>query len=202
MIKFLTSALVAIALLCPLAAQAQNQPPSYAVPQGPADENIHGRVSAFDGGYNLTVRDERGFVDHVQLHQGTIINPTGLTLAPGMVVSILGYNSGSYFAANEIDTPYTYYGGLPYYAGHPWYYYGPSISLGFFFGSGGWWHAGYFGGGYRYVGGVRVYASVHVSDVYRASGGHYQGRNFVAPRGHGGYYHGAHPTGHASHHGH
>ncbi len=43
---------------------------------------------------HLQVRDEQGYVDNVQLHQGTIINPTGITLEPGMVVSILGYNSG------------------------------------------------------------------------------------------------------------
>jgi hypothetical protein len=70
-----------------------------------------------------------------------VINPTGLTLAPGMVVSIDGYNAGGYFAANEVDTPYTYYEGVPYYYGHPWFYYGPSVSLGFFFGGGG-WHGG------------------------------------------------------------
>ena len=58
------------------------------------DQQIRGRISSFDGGYNLTVADERGFTDNVQLHDGTIINPTGLTLAPGMVVSILGYNAG------------------------------------------------------------------------------------------------------------
>ena len=65
----------------------------------------------------MYVRDVRGYVDNVTLHQGTIINPTGLTLAPGMVVSILGYNAGPFFAANEVDTPYTYTYGVPYYAG-------------------------------------------------------------------------------------
>ncbi len=51
-----------------------------------------------------------------------------------MVVSIDGYNAGSYFSAGEIDTPYTFYGPVPYFAGRPWYAYGSNVSLGFFFG--------------------------------------------------------------------
>ena len=148
--RFLAAALAASLsiIAAPLAASAQDEPsygtapqPSYAT----QDEQIHGRIVSFDGAYALQVRDDRGFIDNVQLHQGTIINPTGLTLTAGMVVAIHGYNSGSFFAANEVDTPYTLYGAVPYYLGHPWYYWGPSISLGFFFGSGGWWHGGYYG---------------------------------------------------------
>lgn len=161
MYKYLLAAAAALALTAPVAAQAQ-QVPSYA--SGPSqsqsnDEQIHGRVQNFDGGYNLAVTDENGYVDNVQLHDGTIINPTGLTLAPGMVVNILGYNAGNVFDANEIDTPYTFDAGYPYYAGHPWDYYGPSISLGFFFGNTGWWHGGYgyYGGGYRGGYGYRPY---------------------------------------------
>jgi len=199
MITRIIGALAALCLLLPIAAQAQDLP-SYANQPYPADQNIHGRVINFDGGYNLGVRDERGYIDNVQLHPGTIINPTGLTLAPGMVVSILGYNAGSFFAANEIDTPYEFYGGSPYYAGHPWNYYGPSISLGFFFGNAGWWHGHAFRGGYHYAGGARVYNSVHVNAVYRNAGGQFHGRDVVAPQEHGGYYaHGARPAGHAEH---
>jgi len=150
--RFLAAALAAslTILAAPLAALAQDDPgyagqPSYAT----QDEAIHGRIVSFDGAYALQVRDDRGFIDNVQLHQGTIINPTGLTLAPGMVVAIHGYNAGGYFAANEVDTPYTLYGAVPYYSGHPWYYWGPSVSLGFFFGTGGWWRGGY-GHGYYY----------------------------------------------------
>jgi hypothetical protein len=181
------AALAAVLLItAPLAARAQIAP-SYAQNGDSADAQIHGRVISFDGGYSLQVRDEKGYVDNVQLHPGTIINPTGITLAPGMIVSILGYNSGSYFGANEIDTPYTFYSGVPYYSGHPWDYYGPSVSLGFFFGNGGWWHGGYFGGaGYRYVGGARVYNNVHINEVYH--GGAFQGHAYVAPAASGGYY--------------
>jgi hypothetical protein len=186
MTRLIAAIIAALFLAAPLAANAQIAPSYAAGPAEDGDANIHGRILSFDGAYSLQVRDEKGYVDNVQLHQGTIINPTGLTLAPGMVVSIMGYNAGDYFAANEVDTPYTFYAGFPYYAGHPWNYYGPSISLGFFFGNPGWWHGGFVGGGgYRFVGGARFYNNVRVNNVYR--GGAYQGRNYVAPPSRGGY---------------
>lgn len=192
MIKHPAAALAAFTLAiigfsAPIVAQAQDVP-SYAQPAPSGEGQIRGRITSFDGQFAVGVRDERGYIDNVRLHPGTIINPTGITLAPGMVVSILGYNAGSYFSANEVDTPYTYYGGVPYYYGHPWDYYGPAISLGFFFGNPGWWHGSYFYGPHHYYGGVRVYDSVHINNVYRASGGSFQGRTYVAPPEHGGYY--------------
>ena len=197
----------ALILAAPLAASAQDAP-SYAQQGYSDDAQIRGRIASFDGGYNLQVRDDKGYIDNVELHQGTIINPTGLELAPGMVVSILGFNQGPTFAANEIDTPYLYQEGVPYYGGHPWNYYGPSISLGFFFGgNSGWWHGGSFGGGrggYHYNGGARVYNNVTVHNVYR--GGNFQGHHYVAPPERGGYVpHGGnhaapgHPAGGADH---
>ena len=102
-----------------------------------------------------------------------------------MIVSILGYNAGPFFAANEVDTPYTFDYGVPYYGGHPWWYYGPSISLGFFFGNTGWWHGGYFRGGYHYYGHARVYDRAPVGRLYY--GGAFHGRSYVAPRDRGGY---------------
>jgi hypothetical protein len=170
-------------LTAPLAAAAQ-APPSYAQPVQPPyaaqDEQIHGRIASFDGQYSLQVHDDRGFLDNVQLHQGTIINPIGLTLAPGMIVAIDGYASGPYFEANEIDTPYQFYSGVPYYLGHPWFYYGPSISLGFFFGNTGWWRGGYRGGFGYDRGGYRGPQGVQ-------QGGSWQGRRYVAPASRGGY---------------
>jgi hypothetical protein len=181
------SALVAVFFIAaPLAANAQIVPSYGGNDQAyDGDVQIHGRILNFDGAYSVQVRDEKGYVDNVQLHQGTIINPTGLTLEPGMVVSILGYNEGPYFAANEIDTPYSYYAGQPYYAGHPYNYYGPSVSLGFFFGNAGWWHGSSFIGTPRFVGGARIYDNVRVNTFYR--GGAFQGHNYVAPRERGGY---------------
>ena len=109
-------------------------PPSYARPVAPSDEDtVKGRVTSYDGKYGLAVRDDRGFIDTVSLHQGTIINPTGLQLRPGMSVTIHGYGNGNAFAANEIDTPYNVAYGYPYGG----YGYGPDVDLGFGFGFGG-----------------------------------------------------------------
>lgn len=133
-------ATASLALLAPVAVQAQDHPSSARPATRGGDRQIRGRVTSFDGRYRLEVRDENGYQDNVTLHDGTIINPTGLTPAPGMAVTILGYNAGSYFAANEIDTPYTFADGVPYDAGEPWVDDGPDISLGFFFGDRGRWH--------------------------------------------------------------
>ncbi|HTW85215.1 MAG TPA: hypothetical protein VMD91_14190 [Candidatus Sulfotelmatobacter sp.] len=135
--RALLAGLVASAALAlPLAAGAQA--PSYAEQPSYAshDEQIQGRVVSFDGGYNLQVHDKRGFIDNVRLHQGTVINPTGLTLRPGMAVTIIGTSGGNVFNANVIDTPYTYayaYGPYPY----PYYY--PPVAIGIGFGWGGGW---------------------------------------------------------------
>src|ERR1700730_1509139 len=185
-------ALVALAAATPLRALAQNVPSYAEAPLADGEENIHGRIVSFNGAYDLRVRDNRGYTDDVMLHQGTIINPTGITLEPGMVVSILGYNAGSYLAANEIDTPYTFYSGVPYWQGHPWNYYGSSYGLNLYFGNVGWWHGSELRTGYHYNGGVRVYSNTH--NIYQNHGGSYQGHSVVAPPNRGGY----HPTGGAS----
>jgi hypothetical protein len=60
---------------------------------------ISGIVSAFSP-FNLYL--DRG--THVELHQGTIINPTGIGLQPGMRVTVYGnWNSDGSFYANEIN---------------------------------------------------------------------------------------------------
>ncbi len=133
------------------AAPVSAQPlPSYAT--GSADETIHGTVASIDGAYAIAVRDARGYLDKVTLHQGTIINPTGLTLEPGQNVTILGRTDGNTFAANEIDTPYPSLAALPLYPygygnyGYPYpafgygYYPGYRVGIGFGrgFGRHGW----------------------------------------------------------------
>jgi hypothetical protein len=167
MLKFILAATAALTLAAPLAAAAQDVP-SYAQTAS-ADEQIRGRVLSFDGGYDLAVRDERGFVDNIQLHQGTIINPTGITLEPGMIVSVIGFDDGPVLTANEIDTPYTVDAGIPYYGGHAWDYYGPSIGLAFFFGNDRWWHGNDFAGGFRYDRGARIYTNVNVNERDRGN---------------------------------
>lgn len=127
-LRWLVSAVV---LLCVLSQTVCAQPipsqtlPSYAQPS--TEQTIAGRIAAINSTFNISVRDDKGYIDNVELHRGTIINPTGLTLAVGMRVTILGYNAGGFFEANEIDTPYKYSGPLP-----PPVYYGP-----------GWWYPGY-----------------------------------------------------------
>jgi len=103
-------------------------PPSYATPV--SGESISGHITAITGKYTLQVRDTRGFIDNVVLHQGTIINPTGLQLAAGMQVTITGTNAGAAFAANQIDAPYTVALVPGYRAG--------LYDAGFGFGYGGW----------------------------------------------------------------
>jgi hypothetical protein len=144
--QLLALGLALLGLVAPLAAQAQPLP-SYARPEagGGAGESIRGRIQSVDGAFHLTVLDERGFVDTVQLQQRTIINPTGLALSSGMSVTIVGYNAGSTFDAIEIDAPYQYTGAYPapVYYGPAWWYpgfgygYGPAFSLNLVFVSGG-----------------------------------------------------------------
>jgi hypothetical protein len=114
----------------PMGAQPAT-PPSYSAPA--PGETISGHITAVTGKYTLQLRDNRGFIDNVVLHQGTIINPRGLTLAPGMQVSINGSNAGSAFQANQIDAPYTV-ALVPGY-GYAAPFYG---SLGIGFGGWGW----------------------------------------------------------------
>ena len=111
MLKFWGKAgiIAAFAMLtvAPLAASAQA--PSYAQSGGAYHEDeIRGVVTSFNGHYDLQVRDRKGYIDNVKLHQGTVINPTGLTLQPGMSVTIYGEPNGTHFDANIINTPYHY----------------------------------------------------------------------------------------------
>jgi hypothetical protein len=135
------AAIVAALAAVSAGASAQN-PPSYAAP---GDPEIRGIVSSVDGKYQIHLRDRRGYIDNVTLHQGTIINPTGLSLAPGERVTIYGRPSGSTFLANEIDVPaaiaydpYGYgaeygYPGYGYGYGPGWGYGGFGFGLGFGF---------------------------------------------------------------------
>jgi hypothetical protein len=130
-----------IGLVSSFPADAQTLP-TYA--NGTGDETINGTVSAVNGQYNISVSDARGFSDNVTLHQGTIINPRGLTLAPGERVSIMGHAQGTTFMANEIDTPYQSLAAVPFYPAYGYGYgygygypaYGVGIRLGRGFGFG------------------------------------------------------------------
>ena len=89
-------------LACFLAGPAAAQEfPSYAQPLG--NERLSGTVVRFaPGSYDIGLLDDRGFVDRIVLHRGTIIEPNGLDLALGMRVSIIGRAADTSFVANEI----------------------------------------------------------------------------------------------------
>jgi hypothetical protein len=125
-------AIVAIGFpaVAPVAAVAQTN--ASGANERPA---VVGRITSIPGKYSLTVRNSRGNVYDVELHQGTIINPTGITLQPGFRVQIYGYRQNGSIVANEIDTPYDY--AQQSYAP---YYYGPYDSG--FWGGPGWYGYG------------------------------------------------------------
>jgi len=86
--------------------RANSDAPTYAVPaNGDGNETVSGSITWFDGRFALQVRDDRGFIDNVQLRQGTVIDPTGLTLRTGMPVKIRGRNRGFVLVAEQIDSP-------------------------------------------------------------------------------------------------
>jgi hypothetical protein len=137
--KLLAALGAAVSLALPSLVSAEAYP-SYAVaPQ----QTIKGTITGFNGAYTVFVQDERGYGDNVQMHDGTVINPTGIKLQEGMRVTIYGYANGPVFQAYRIDTPYQ----QPYYAnnGYGGYGYGG-------YGYGGYGY-GYPYGGYPYYGG-------------------------------------------------
>jgi hypothetical protein len=92
----LLGALLALAAAIPCASLAR---PPYAVQV----ETMRGQIIFFDGRFALQVRDPRGFVDNVQLHEGTVIHPTGLRLRAGMPVAVTGSPRGQLLVATEVD---------------------------------------------------------------------------------------------------
>jgi hypothetical protein len=93
----MSSAAIVTALVLPGEAMA-------AQPAAPSGQVIRGVINSINGKYGLTVEVGEGFQDNVTMHQGTIINPTGLALKPGMRVAIAGHADGNTFDANRIVT--------------------------------------------------------------------------------------------------
>jgi hypothetical protein len=164
----ITSAALASFAALSLPAAAQNSVPSYATGGG---ETIHGTIASVNGG-ELSLRDDRGFVDRVAIHSHIVMHPVDLQLAADQSVTIVGHADGRVFIADEIDlaesgpgaygdsgeygapgydyapAPYPYPYAYPVYPYYP-YYGGPffGASVGFYFG-GGYGHY-YPYGGYR-----------------------------------------------------
>jgi hypothetical protein len=187
----------------PNAALAQNVP-SYGAPAA-RQEVVRGTVTGFNGSYIVYMRDDRGYNDNVTMHQGTIINPTGIRLVEGMRVSIWGYADGPTFDAYQIEVA----GGGPYYAGYgnPYNGYGygyggygygygypyyPAVGIGIGLGWGWGWGGPWGWGAYRpwgwgwgrpwgYWGGYRGWG-------YRGYGYGYRGPAYRGGGYRGGYY--------------
>jgi hypothetical protein len=120
----LATAAAVVALAFPIAASAQSE------------QTVAGSVTAFDGHFDMHVKDAQGNDEHVRLHHGTIINPRGLTLSTGMEVRIIGPVENGVLEANEIDTPYN----LDSETGGYYYYPGPSPFASFGSGPGADWY--------------------------------------------------------------
>jgi hypothetical protein len=153
--KLLAALGAAVCVALPAVAGAQNGYPSYAVA---SQQSIKGTITGFNGQYAVFVQDEKGYTDNVQMHDGTVINPTGIRLQEGMKVTIYGYPNGSVFQAYRIDTQYPanygYQGGYGY-GGYPngGYAYGGYPNGGYGYGGdpyGGYPYGGYPYGGYGY----------------------------------------------------
>jgi hypothetical protein len=143
----LVLSLPGVAAAQPVPSYGTQPPPAYATPVG-HQESIKGTLTGFDGQYVVYMRDARGYNDHVTLHQGTVINPTGIKLVEGMQVQVWGYSNGPTFQADTVEVNGTgYYGGGNYYPnyGYGGYGYGDS-------GYGGYGYGGYGGYGYPYSG--------------------------------------------------
>jgi Domain of unknown function (DUF5666) len=99
--RYISSALILAAFALPAAARADSY--NYATHSG--NQTLHGVITSIDGKYGLTVRDDRDGSDSITLHRGTVIDPTGLQLHPGMQVSIAGHRAAGTFDADKIEAP-------------------------------------------------------------------------------------------------
>lgn len=102
--RLTSSGLILAALILPLAARADTS--NYAITSG--EQTIHGQINSIDGKYGLTVREDGVGLEGVTMHRGTVIDPVGLQLKPGMRITIAGHIDGRTFDANEIDAPAEY----------------------------------------------------------------------------------------------
>jgi hypothetical protein len=73
------------------------------------EQTVHGVITSLNGKYGLTVKLDNADADSVTMHRGTIINPTGLQLTPGMQVTITGHPDSGSFAVDKIDAPVQYF---------------------------------------------------------------------------------------------
>ena len=67
---------------------------------------VQGTIAQIVGKYDIRVKTTRGDLQDVTLQRGTIINPTGMTLRPGIRVIVRGTATANSIAAKQIDTPF------------------------------------------------------------------------------------------------
>jgi hypothetical protein len=102
MIRILSgAAAIAVALTLPAAASAAMSSPA----QAKDTYTLRGVITQIDGKWDVTLHEPSGFIEEVALHPGTVVAPTGLRLAPGMQVSIRGYQDHATFDAVRIVGP-------------------------------------------------------------------------------------------------
>jgi hypothetical protein len=91
----------------PDAAPPDAAPPGYATPGNAAfgydsaRHILHGTVASFSP-YRMLLARADGQTTEVDLKNGTIINPVGTTITPGMRVNVRGYWSKGVFIANRV----------------------------------------------------------------------------------------------------
>jgi hypothetical protein len=102
--QLLIAALIVAGLALPDTAQAGTD----STAMNTAAHTVHGVITSIHGKYGLMVRDDRADDASVTMHRGTIINPKGLQLLPGMQVMITGHLDGHTFDADKIDAPAQY----------------------------------------------------------------------------------------------
>lgn len=125
--KLAAALCAAASLALPSIAGAQ-QYPSYSTA---AQQTVKGTITGFNGAYTVYVQDQKGYGDNVVMHDGTVINPTGIKLQEGMPVTIYGYANGKQFDAWRIDVT-------------------PPQNMGYNGANGAYGYGGGYGGGYGY----------------------------------------------------
>jgi len=87
--------------LAPAAAQSYRQPDFGYDRTFRGNHHVQGWVTSFSG-FDLVLRIH-GVGQPVNLHQGTVLRPLGLTMVPGMLVRADGYfNGNGLFIAEQI----------------------------------------------------------------------------------------------------
>jgi hypothetical protein len=112
--KKITTALAALALIsgltamAPVTASAQVYGPAYTTWQPGWDQYQYDRRHVILGvvvgfsPYRVTIRRPNGFVQTVDLKNGTVIHPIGATPTPGERIAAYGYYSNGTFVVNGL----------------------------------------------------------------------------------------------------